>query len=104
MRPSVRQPEELTDGSQAREQLQISDDVKGAIVVNVDEDSNAADAGLQKNDVIVEIDQQPVTSAEDAVKLAEKAKGDQILLKVWRRVEDFASTTYISVDNTKRKK
>jgi len=89
---------------QTREQLQIPDNFKGALVINVDEDSNAADAGVQKNDVIVEIDQQPVTSAEDAVKFAEKAKGDQILLKVWRRVDDFASTSYISVDNTKRKK
>lgn len=90
--------------SQARGQLEIPDNLKGALVINVDGDSNAAEAGLQKNDVILEINQQPVTSAEDAVKLAEKARGDQILLKVWRRVEDFASTAYISVDNTKRAK
>jgi serine protease Do len=89
--------------SDARQQLQIPDDVKGALVVNVDEDSNAADAGLEKGDVITEIDQQPVTDAEDAVHLAEKAKGDQILLKIWRREGNFAGTSYLSVDNTKRK-
>jgi serine protease Do len=89
--------------SNVRDQLQIPDNIKGALVINVDEDSNAADAGLQKNDVIVEIDQKPVGDAENAVKLAEKAKGDQILLKIWRRDSNLASTTYLSVDNTKRK-
>lgn len=89
--------------SDARQQLQIPDDIKGALVINVDEDSNAGDAGLQKNDVIMEIDQQPVNDAEDAVHLAEKAKGDQILLKIWRREGNFAATSYLSVDNTKRK-
>jgi serine protease Do len=84
--------------------LQIPANVKGALVINVDEDSNAAEAGLQKNNVIVEIDRKPVISAEDAVNLAEKAKGDQILLKIWRHEGNFASTTYLTVDNTKRKK
>ena len=90
--------------SQAREALKIPDDLKGALVTDVDPDSNAADAGLQKNDVIVEINQQSVASSDDAVKLCNDAKSDQILLKIWRRQGDFASTTYLTVDNTKRKK
>ena len=92
--------EDLT--SDVREQLRVPDDIKGAVVVSVDQDSNAADAGLQPNDVIVAINQQPVTSADDAVKLCNNAKGDHILLEVWRRVGGMAMTTFISVDNTKQ--
>ena len=70
----------------------------------MDRDSNSADAGLQPNDVIVEINRQPVTNADDAVRLCKAAKGDQILVKIWRRIGDFAGTRYLSVDNTKRAK
>src|SRR6185369_15440079 len=87
-----------------RDHMRIPDDIKGALVVDLKEDSNAADAGLREGDVITEINQEPVNSADDAVKLSDKAKGDQILVKIWRRQGGFASTTYLSVDNTKRGK
>jgi serine protease Do len=87
--------------SQLREELKIPDSIQGAIVTDVDQDSNSAEAGLQRGDVIVEINRQPVSDADDAVKLCTKAKGDQILLKVWRRAGNFAGTRYLSVDNTK---
>ncbi|HEU6449158.1 MAG TPA: DegQ family serine endoprotease [Verrucomicrobiae bacterium] len=90
--------------TQARQELNIPNNIKGALVVSVDDNSNAADAGLQKGDVIMEIDQKAVKDSDDAVKLAQDVKGDQILLKIWRREGDMASTTYITVDNTKRKK
>ena len=49
-------------------------------------DSNSADAGLQKGDVIVEINRQPVTDSDQRDRsFARHAKGDQILLKIWRR-------------------
>lgn len=87
----------------ARQQLKIPDSVQGAIVTDVDEDSNAADAGLQKGDVIVEINRHPVNNAADAVKFCKQAKGSQILLKVWRRFGDnMAGTSFLSVDNTKQ--
>ncbi|HZI34033.1 MAG TPA: DegQ family serine endoprotease [Candidatus Binatia bacterium] len=88
--------------SQIRDQLRVPDDVKGAIVTDVESDSNSSDAGLQANDIIVEINRHPVTSAEDAVQLCKAAKGDRILIKIWRRAGDFAGTRYLSVDNTKR--
>ncbi len=69
----------------ARQQLQIPDGVKGAIVTDVDQDSNAADAGLQQNDVIVEINHHAVTSSQDAVNLCMQAKTKRILVKIWRR-------------------
>ena len=86
----------------ARQALQAPDNLHGAVVVDLDENSNSAEAGLQKGDVIVEINRQPVTSADDAVKLCRQAKGDKILLKVWHRDGDSSSTHYLSVDNTKK--
>ena len=73
---------------------------KGALVTDVDEASNSAEAGLQRGDVIVEINHQPVKNAEDAVRLGRHARGDQILLKVWHREGDVAGTRFLSVDNT----
>ncbi len=86
----------------ARQQLKIPDAVQGAIVSDVDQDSNSAEAGLQKGDVIVQINRQPVTDAESAINLCTKAKGDRILLKIWRRNGDMGGTLYLSVDNTKK--
>ena len=57
---------------------------------------------MQKGDVIVEINRHPVQDADTAVKLCESAKGDQILLKIWRRSGERGGTHYLSVDNTKK--
>ncbi len=86
---------------QSRQELRIPNSVQGALVTEVGPDSNSADAGLQQGDVIVEINRQPVHNAKEAVRLCTQVKGDQILLKVWRRGGDFDGTTYLSVDNTK---
>jgi serine protease Do len=89
---------------QIRSLLRVPASVQGAIVTDVDSESNSADAGLQRNDLIVEINRQPVTGSDDAVRLCKAAKDDQILVKVWRRLGGFAGTRYLSVDNTKRPK
>ena len=86
-----------------RQQLGVPDDIQGALMTDVNQDSNSAGAGLQRGDVIVEINRQPVRNAADAVRLGRQAKGGQILLRVWRRKGDFAGTHYLSVDNTKKK-
>jgi serine protease Do len=92
-------------GPDARQQLRIPDAVKGAIVTDVSQDSNAADAGLRENDVITEINHHAVASAQDAVNLCEQAKTKRILAKIWRRGADGpAGTLFLSVDNTKRAK
>jgi serine protease Do len=88
--------------AQVREQLQLPQDFHGAIVTEVENDSNSADAGLQPNDIIVEVNRQPVNNSDDAVRLCKAAKGDQILLKIWRRFGNTGGTQYLSVDNTKR--
>jgi serine protease Do len=87
-----------------RQQLDVPDQIRGALVTGVDPDSNSAEAGLQRGDLIVEINRQLVTKAEDAVKLGRQAKGDQILLKIWRRQGQFGGTLYLSVDNTQKLK
>lgn len=93
----------VTDLDQnVREQLKIPDNINGALVTDVDADSNAAEAQLQKNDVIIEINHQPVADSDAAIKLCKQATGDQILLKVWRRAGPMAVTLWIGVDNTKK--
>lgn len=85
----------------ARSQLQIPDFIHGALVTEVDPDSHAADAGLQTGDVILSVDHHPVADADAAVKWCNNAKGDYILLKVWRKEGNIAGTRYLSVDNSK---
>jgi serine protease Do len=98
---------EVTDlDSKAREELKIPAAVHGVLVSSVDPDSNAAEAELHPGDVIVEIDHKPVTRADEAVTLSEKAAGDRILLRVWSRAQGggaAGATRYLVVDNTKRK-
>ena len=86
-----------------RQELKIPDSVQGAVVTDVAQDSNSANDGLQKGDVIVQINRQPVTDSDSAVKLCKEAKGDRILVKIWRRNGDMAGTRFLSVDNTKKK-
>ena len=95
---------EVTDiDADARQQYHIPASVHGAIVTSVDQNSNAAEAGVQEGDVIQEINRQPVRNADDAVKLSEKAHGNRVLLRVWRLNQGQGGSFYITVDNTKRK-
>ena len=96
----------MTDiDAQARRQFNIPSSVHGVLVSSVDENSNSAEAGLHSGDVIVEINKQSVNSAQDAVIISEKAKGDRILLRVWSPGQRGGSggPRYLTVDNTKRK-
>ena len=86
---------------EVRRQLGMTPGAQGALVSNVEQASNSAVAGLQYGDVIMEIDRQPVSNSSDAVKLGRQARGNQILLKIWRRQGDLAGTCYLSVANTK---
>ena len=52
-----------------RQQLHISSTLHGTFVTEVNPESNSAEAGLLANDVIVEINRQPVTNSEDAVRI-----------------------------------
>ena len=94
----------MTDlDAQARSEAGVPSNVRGALVTNVDQNSNAAEAQLRAGDVIVEINRQPVHNADEAVALSEKVKGDRILLRIWRGGEGRGGMLWLSVDNTKRK-
>jgi serine protease Do len=88
---------------QARQHYGIPDRIKGALVSRVDPDSKAAEAELREGDVIVEINRQPVASAEQAVELSNKAKGDRVLLRVYSVANGLGVTRYLSVEAAKKK-
>ena len=67
------------------------------LVVQVDENSASADAGLQQGDVILEINRKPVRNADEAVVLSDKIKDKHILLRVWSR----GGSHYLTVDESK---
>jgi serine protease Do len=97
---------EVTDlDARVRRQVDIPRNVQGALVSNVSQDSNAAEAGLRPGDVILAIDHHPVHTSDEAVQLADKAKGEKILLQVWSRPlgRGPGGTKFLPVDNTKRK-
>jgi serine protease Do len=96
---------EVTDlDAAARRQLDVPRSVQGALVVNVDPDSNAAQAGLTQGDVITELNRQRVRNADDAVALSRKANGERLLLRVWSRSGSGpGGTHYLVVENSKEK-
>lgn len=58
---------------------------EGALILNVEEDSPAQEAGLKSGDVIIEIDGKPVKSPKDASKIIAKGeKGDKIDITILR--------------------
>jgi serine protease Do len=57
----------LRDLSQAdRNELGLDAEVRGAIVIGVEADSQAARQGVEPGDVIVEINRMPIDSADEA--------------------------------------
>jgi len=85
-----------------RDELQVPNTVQGALVTGVNENSNSAEAGMKRGDIITEVNRHPVASAREAVRLCTNTKEGQILVKIWRRIGDHAGTRYLSVNNTKR--
>ena len=67
-----------------RDQLQAPKDIHGAVVGNVQPGSPADNAGLQRGDVILEVNRHPVKSASDATQeLGKIASGQDVLVLVW---------------------
>src|SRR5437762_3902793 len=73
---------DITDD--VRNALNLSRDIKGAVIAEIDSDSPAAKAGLREGDVIQEVNKQPVRNAKELVAISKKLKpNEKILIRVW---------------------
>jgi len=72
------------DEEDLRQQLQAPGEVHGAVIEQVQPGSSADNAGLQRGDVIVQVNRHDVQSASDVKQaLASVPKGKDALLLVW---------------------
>jgi serine protease Do len=85
---------------QTRAQLNLPARLKGAVITNVEAGSAAAKAGLRPGDVILEINKQPVASAQDAVKLSTAADSKKTLVRLFSR----GNTLFVVVDESQSDK
>ena len=81
-----------------RKRFGIGDDVKGALVTQVNPDSACADAEVRAGDVIVDIDGKRIASADDAVKLSEEVKTKS---SVRLRISRKGATQFVVVEERK---
>jgi len=84
--------------AQTRRQMKVPENITGALISEVAPGSAAERAGVRPGDVIVEINREPVSSAEDAVNLTTKPKDPVTLLRVWRD----GSTRFVVVDESEQ--
>jgi serine protease Do len=67
-----------------RTALNLPKEIQGAVIVELDSASPAAQAGLHEGDVIQEVNKQPVKNAKDLVALSKKLKpNEKILMRVY---------------------
>ena len=77
------QVDNLTDD--IRQQLGLGPNVNGVVVTEVPQDSPAAEAALQRGDVIQQINRKPVNSVDDYERLIREAGKEAVVLLVNRR-------------------
>lgn len=78
---------------QSARQLGLGSDAEGMVVTEVDEGGPAAEAGIARGDVIIEINRKPVNAIADVRAALEGASDRPILLLVNRR----GQTSYVTV-------
>jgi len=67
-----------------RTALNLPKEIQGAVIVELDSASPAAQAGLREGDVIQEVNKQPVKDAKDLVVISKKLKPtEKILMRVY---------------------
>ncbi|MBI3951038.1 MAG: DegQ family serine endoprotease [Acidobacteria bacterium] len=82
--------DELTP--QIARQLGLSPQTRGVVVVEVQPGGAAADAGLQRGDVIEEVNRKPVTSVSEFERAIGQAGNDSVLLLINRDRQSFFVT------------
>ena len=75
------------------QQLGIPADTKGLIVTDIDQIGAAADAGITKNDIILEINRQPVQTLDQVKNILDKAGNNPLLVLISRG----GRTIYVTV-------
>jgi serine protease Do len=70
---------------QLRQALEIPSTIQGALVTKVDPGSTTYQEGLRPGDVIIEINHQSVGGAEQAIRISQRSRGNQALLRVWSK-------------------
>jgi len=84
---------DVTD--EIRNALNLSKDIKGAVIAEIDADSPAAKAGLREGDVIQEVNKQPVKNAKDLVAISKRLKPDE---KIWIRVWSQGRSSFVALE------
>ena len=70
----------------ARDELKVPNAVRGTLITQVEPSSPAYEAGLRENDVILEVNRQPIQSTEDFTKATTgKGGSGETLVKVWNQ-------------------
>ena len=109
--PKSQPQSEVLDGvritdldARMRRQYEIPNSVRGALVLEVEPGSNAAEAELRPGDVIVEVNREPVQSADQVLALSSKSEGAQVLLRVWSSAGGpSGGTRFVAVENKQRR-
>jgi serine protease Do len=78
-----------------RTALNLPKELQGAVIVELDSSSPAAQAGLRVGDVIQEVNKQPIKDAKDLVALSKKLKQNE---KVLMRVYSQGRSAYVALE------
>jgi serine protease Do len=78
---------------QIARQFGIEGDAEGMIVTSVEQGGSAAEAGIARGDIILEINRQAVSSSEAVQSALDSAAGKPVLLLISRR----GQTIYLTV-------
>jgi serine protease Do len=77
---------------QVTRQLEAPDGTEGLVVTEVDANGVAAEKGIVRGDLILEINKQPVKTVDDVQSALDKTAGKPILLLVMRKGRTFYRT------------
>ena len=78
-----------------RTALNLPKEIQGAVIVELDSASPAAQAGLREGDVIQEVNKQPVKDAKDLVVISKKLKPTE---KILMRVYSQGRSSYVALE------